>query len=484
MRKSKLWLLLILIIPCALLFSACSLDLLSSTEKEKDKNYVVSIEKSTSTETTDTYLVTYLDNSTSLITIENGEDGEDGLDGQNLTLEELKKYCEEKGISLDDFIAEHISIEYTKQENTISSASLKALKSTVSVWCEFPSTSGTARSGGAGIIYKMEEEYTYIITNQHVVYYSYSTTTNKIATKITVFTYGSQERVGVSTDEHGNKTYVYGYGAIECSYVGGVINYDIAVLKCKTADIKKFQPSACAVTVANGYSVADTAIAIGNPEGEGTSVTTGIVSKYSEDLTITGADDVTVIEPRVIRIDTAINSGNSGGGVFNIEGNLIGIVHAKITDTEIENIAYALPIDNVTKVADNLIYYYKQTNSPSSVKKLMLGITYTPSNQRSEFIETEDSTKVKLYDDCVIVEVSEDGLAHKMGMQVDDIVLNATIIRNGVSSNYTFSQAHEFSDLLLTIRTGDELLLKVKRGDVIESLTSQTITDSMLTVIE
>ena len=108
MRKSKLWLLLILIIPCALLFSACSLDLLSSTEKEKDKNYVVSIEKSTSTETTDTYLVTYLDNSTSLITIENGEDGEDGLDGQNLTLEELKKYCEEKAYKLINGVLDRV----------------------------------------------------------------------------------------------------------------------------------------------------------------------------------------------------------------------------------------------------------------------------------------------------------------------------------------------------------------------------------------
>jgi serine protease Do len=103
--------------------------------------------------------------------------------------------------------------------------------------------------------------------------------------------------------------------------------------------------------------VLDTVIAIGNAEGEGFSATKGVVSVNSEQLTLDGPDQRTDITVRVIRIDAAINKGNSGGGLFDEQGRLIGIVNAKKTGDKVDNIAYAIPINLAKALADNVIYH-------------------------------------------------------------------------------------------------------------------------------
>ena len=474
MKKSKFWILLLLIIPCCFMFSACSF--LEDDEKTPPKTYVTNISKTTETENTDTYLITYSDNTTSTITIENGKDG---LNGKDLTLEELKKYCEENNTTLDDFIKEHLTVNYEGPFNSVSSATKKALKSTVSVWCEIPTTSKTGMGCGAGVIYKMEETYSYIVTNFHVVYDTSCITANNIASKIHVFTYGSQEGYYIKDSQ-----IMYGYGAIECTYVGGAMNYDIAILRAKTEDIKKFQPSACPVTIASKYSVGDTAIAIGNPESIGTNVSSGIVSAYSENISLLSADATSTISHRVIRIDTPVNPGNSGGGLFNIEGNLIGIVVAKFATDDVENIGYAIPCDKVAKVSENLMYYHKQTGAVSQVKKITLGITIQETNNRSEFVETADGTEINLYNDALITNIENNSLGYTMGLRENDTVISATVIRDGQELSYTFKHSDEFVDLLLTIRAGDELRLKVVRNDITVTTTSQKITNDMLTIIK
>ena len=109
-------------------------------------------------------------------------------------------------------------------------------------------------------------------------------------------------------------------------------------------------------------NVGESAIAIGNPEGNGFSTSLGIVSVDSEYIEMTGADGVTNVEFRVMRIDTAVNGGNSGGGLFNSKGELIGIVNAKIQSTTVENIAYAIPSNLAAAVADNIIYHCLDTD--------------------------------------------------------------------------------------------------------------------------
>lgn len=77
-------------------------------------------------------------------------------------------------------------------------------------------------------------------------------------------------------------------------------------------------------------TVGDSVIAIGNPNAGGIAVTQGILSMESEYITMTAADNVSTVQIRVMRVDAAINGGNSGGGLFNDSGELIGIVNAKV----------------------------------------------------------------------------------------------------------------------------------------------------------
>ena len=106
--------------------------------------------------------------------------------------------------------------------------------------------------------------------------------------------------------------YKYDEYAIPASYVGGSVTYDLAVVKASKEDVFNVNPYVLPVEFASSYSVGETAIAIGNSEGEGISVTQGVVSVDSEYINLEIDKKRSY---RSIRIDTAIYSGNSGGGI-------------------------------------------------------------------------------------------------------------------------------------------------------------------------
>lgn len=462
MKNIKKLLLILIIIPCAFLFISCSFE-------ESSSVYVTDIKQTSIVGNTATYTVYYSDGKTSVFTVENGKDGEDG---ENLTIESIKQYCETNNINFETFLKEYLTI--VQETKTINDATNIAIQSAVSVWSEFPTfsnyTPDKSVSCGAGIIYKMGDAYSYIITNYHVVYYTKSQTTNKIASKIHCFQYGTSEvaHKTKTTDANGFPIINYGDGAIEAQYIGGSMNYDIAVLKVKTEDLLKYNEHAQPVAVANEYELAETAIAIGNPSSEGISVTSGIISVISENISMSGADETTPCDFRVVRIDTAVNSGNSGGGLFNSNGELIGIVNAKVIDSQIDNIAYALPVDNITKVADNLIYYHEEKHETiATVKKLYLNITYTVENSRAVYNPT--TNKTILTEDIIVESVSYNagnGVGYHMGLKPGDIIESITINE----TTHAFNRAFELDDLLLTIREGDKVLLTVKRENITTQL--------------
>ena len=227
----------------------------------------------------------------------------------------------------------------------------------------YPGTTTTEpRSmAGSGVIYKLDKTTgdAYIITNYHVVYHKDSVNT-VYSQDIKVYLYGLE-----------SESY-----AIPAEYVGGSFAYDIAVLKVTGSELLREAPVREAeISDSELLRVLDPVIAIGNAEGEGFSATKGSVSVDSEYLTMKGPDKVTDITVRVIRIDTAINEGNSGGGLFDREGRLVGIVNAKKIGEKIDNIAYAIPINLAVAVADNIIYH--STDSTKSLCKYLLGVTIT-----------------------------------------------------------------------------------------------------------
>lgn len=532
MKNFKYLLFVLIILPCMAIFTGCMSEPAYITKIEKvstlensiiyeitysngkvtqistknegvleDAISVIDISKNNALcdENGDTYTVYYSDSSTKTIYVKHGEDGANGKDGTNgqngqdgangdpgqdgkdLTLESIEQYCIENNLNFDNWIKDHLVVN--NYVNSIQDSAEKALKSTVSVWSEFSKTTSNVKdisvSCGAGVIYKMNDDYSYIVTNYHVVYYKDSNTPDKIARSVKVFLYGGQEAYSktAETDSDGYPIIEYGSGAIECEYIGGSMTYDLAVLRVETSSILSVNPEACAVKIADDYSVAETAIAIGNPEGAGTSVTSGIVSVETENLTMNAADEKTEVTFRVMRIDTAVNPGNSGGGLFNSKGELIGIVNAKIIDNEIDNIAYALPVDNIYKVANNIIYNFK--TKPVSVKRLQIGVSYVTTDHHADF--GKDS--IELFDSVKVVEVVENSIAEAVGIETDDKITGCTIVRNSIVYNYSFSRAYELAELMLTIQVGDQITLFGERDGQNITYTSHTATEQNFIIV-
>ena len=361
----------------------------------------------------------------------------------------------------------------TGDASNIPVASAKGLRSAVSIVCNFQATvqqggwrpgSGSTStksysSAGSGVIYQLDkaEGDAFIITNYHVVYDASSNTENGISSDIRVYLYGS------ASDEN----------AIKATYVGGSIYYDIAVLRIEDSEMLK-ESSACQIDISDSDKVVvgDSAIAIGNAQGYGISVSSGIVSVDSEYITMTAADDRTEVSFRVMRVDTAVNSGNSGGGLFDCNGNLIGIVNAKIVDESVENIAYAIPSNVAIAIADNIIDYCFGTDT-ERVQRALLGITVNTTDSKAVY--NSETGYIRIQETVSVYEVSKGSLADGV-LQKGDVLLSATL--NGQKTDIT--RQYHMIDMMLDVRIGDVVEFDILRFG--EKHTVQiTITEECLT---
>ena len=362
----------------------------------------------------------------------------------------------------------NVTINGADEEN-VSVA--KALLSTVSVRCVFKTLGyGTSYPGvtgakektaaGSGVIYKLDKNQgdAYIITNYHVVYHSQSNTENRISDDIRIYLYGQE-----------SEDY-----AISATFVGGSMNYDLAILKVDGSRILA-QSNATAASFADSdkVMVLDKAIAIGNPENLGISATLGHINVESEYITMDGADDITEIQIRVMRMDTAINSGNSGGGLFNNKGELIGIVNAKLNDSD--NMSYAIPSNFVKFVAENILYYCDGTQL-EGVYRCYLGITVGTDRMYTEY--DENLGVVYKRERVVVGTVENDGIAK--GLLLAGDVIN-TITVDGVE--YEVNRTHIVTDAMLNARVGSVVTVNVTRGEKVLNV-SITITESALSHIK
>ena len=384
-----------------------------------------------------------------------GEDGKDGKDGQN-------------GSS----VGEGSTIVIEGEGNNISVASSKGLRSAVSIFCTFTSTvqqggwrpgSSTTEeefsSAGSGVIYKLDKAAgdAFIITNYHVVYDSSSNTANGISDNIAVYLYGSE----IQGKE------------IEATYVGGSQYYDIAVLHIDNSEVLK-ESNAIAADIADSDDIVigENAIAIGNAQGYGIAASMGVVSVDSEYIDMIAADEKTEISLRVIRVDTAVNPGNSGGGLYNGLGELIGIVNAKRIEDNVENIGYAIPSNVAVSIAENIIdYCYGEENE--RVMRAMLGITITTTDSESVYDSEKGTLTIK--ETVTVHEVSEGGLAYG-AIEAGDVLVSAVF--NG--RTYEITRQHHVIDMMLDARVGDVVTMNVIRNGV-ETSVSFTIVEECLT---
>ena len=271
----------------------------------------------------------------------------------------------------------------------------------------------TETAAGSGIIISEDG---YILTNNHVI---------SGADKITVY-------VNSGEDDAEEQTY-------EATLVGSSENNDIAVLKIDAEGL-----NAAAFGDSDQLEVGELAVAIGNPMGKvHGSVTAGIISAVEQELTI---DDVTI---NAIQTDAAINPGNSGGALFDSYGNVIGVVYAKSSSVNIEGIGYAIPVNNIKELVEQMI------NDPDSVKdqtkgsQIMLGITI---QNITEDMSKQYSMPVGVY----ITDVSTMSAAERAGLQKGDIIVGF--------AGEDVKTADELNALKAKQTPGDTVAVKIDRN--------------------
>ena len=423
---------------------------------------IVSIEKTSSNGLNDTYTITYTDGSVSAFTVTNGKDGEISVKDAYETYKEI--YGD--NLTYDEFLKKYLTVNDDGMTKAVNSSLLSSLK----VACEFQVYSLTGGSiigrpnytlgpvvqQGSAVIYKMDEDYTYAITNYHVIYND-SAEDGKETKRAFVYVYGSENTPALNSS---TSEYDYGSYAIPCEYIGGEISYDIALLKMSTAQLKKYNPDVKAVEIQSEFNVGETVYSVGNTEGMGIAVNSGVVSVDSEYITL--KIDQTARAYRSIRMDVAIHEGNSGGGLFNAQGKMIGINNAGSTKTTGMN--YAIPANIVTSVADNILYYY-QGKGKSGVKKITMGLTVEGLNSR--FVYDAASGYGTIKEDVSVKEVTENGIADNLGLCAGDRLSGVTI--NGVE--YALNRFYELSELLLTVRANDSVAITYVRAEQIKTAT-------------
>ncbi len=288
-------------------------------------------------------------------------------------------------------------------------------------------------SRGAGVIFEDNKSKgdAYIVTCYHVV--------QKYPNEIFVLLHNS-------------------YVPIKATLVNYSSIYDIAVLKITGSNEYKTS-SATPAQIADSSMVVggEKVLAIGNPQGTGESVTDGIISKPYEVVNINGT------YRRVIRISAGINGGNSGGGLFDIEGRLIGIVNAKAVDVPsqdsyIDNIAYAIPSNLAINLANNII-----KNNLERPQKALFGFEVGASldGMSYDIINGKQIAKQK------VIVTSVESAVSSAGLKTGDQIIAFTYQGKTVNIISTFS----FDDHCFAINKGDKVTLHIVRGGVSISVT-------------
>ncbi len=300
---------------------------------------------------------------------------------------------------------------------TIACQQVVAVTTEITYKNYFGFTTSSAVSG-SGFIISADG---YILTNYHVI---------EDAAK------GGYE---ISVLTHDGSKYI-------ASIVGFEADNDVAVLKIEAENL-----SAVVLGDSDYMSVGDAVYAVGNPLGElEYTMTGGMVSALDRDISTYDSSTGSYTSINMFQIDAAVNSGNSGGPVYDRHGQVIGIVTAKYSDTGVEGLGFAVPINDAVSIAEDLI-----TKGYVSGKAYM-GI-------RADTLPASVSQYYGLPAGAYVTEVESGSCADKAGIQVGDIItaIDDTPIRSD----------DELISVKKSYRAGDEAKITVSRDRGDEVLT-------------
>ena len=243
-----------------------------------------------------------------------------------------------------------------------------------------------------------------------------------------------------------NITVTIGDTDYPATVVGEDDTSDVAVLKIDATDLTP-------ATVGNSDSLAvgESVLAVGNPLGElGGTVTSGIVSALNRSVSIQSTSSVNTMS--LIQMDASVSPGNSGGGLFNMNGELVGIVNAKSSSSDAEGLGFAIPVNDAVKVAQELLENGYVTGRP------YLGISY--------FAVTDAQTAAQLGVNAYgvyIVEVVKGGPADKAGLQAGDRIVS-------MDGSEVATQS-DLGTLMQNHKAGDTIEITVARGGQMQTVT-------------
>ena len=275
-------------------------------------------------------------------------------------------------------------------------------------------------SAGSGIIIKQNDTYIYIVTNNHVV-----------------------------ADSKSLKIKFCDKAVVKAEIQGQDESNDLAVVRVKISDIKKSTYKKIKLAKlgdSKKLSVGEPTIAIGNALGYGQSVTTGVVSALGRSVQGKSENGDKASASNLIQTDAAINPGNSGGALLNSKGEVIGINSAKTAGQAIEGVGFAIPMEDVKPIVEDLISKEKIDES----ERGYLGIN-------GNNVTEDYSAMLDIPKGVYVTEVQPGSAAEAAGIQKDDVIVGV----NGSS----VSTIQELQQKLSNCKVGDKVKIKIARDD-------------------
>lgn len=312
------------------------------------------------------------------------------------------------GYKLEDATGSKMTVQEVTNKTKDSVVEIKTESVSADAWMQQYVTEGA----GSGVVMTADG---YIMTNNHVI---------DGASKITVTTSDDKE--------------------YEAKLVGTDSITDIAVLKISA---KNLTPA----TYGNSdqLAVGDMAVAIGNPLGElGGTVSAGIISALDRELAIDGKTMT------LLQTDASINPGNSGGGLFNGDGQLIGIVVAKSSGSNVEGLGFAIPINKAADVAQQLMDKGYVSDQPST------GMSYAESSQgngAAQFFGNSQDSQSQSSSAAVYIQEVTGTNAKKAGFQSGDLVYAV--------DGTKITSFNTLSSIVTSHKVGDKLTYTIVRGN-------------------
>ncbi len=245
---------------------------------------------------------------------------------------------------------------------------------------------GELDNSGTGFVYKIDEKYAYILTNEHVI---------SDAEKITIITVSEEE---VTPTVLGRDAYL-----------------DLAVLRID----KRYANLVATIGSSEKMNLGDTVFTVGSPLGYNYrgSVTAGVLSGKDRMVsTSTSNSDNADWVVRVLQIDASINPGNSGGPLLNINGEVIGICSLKLIKDNIEGMGFAIPIEYAMS-------HVKTLEAGEEIKWPVLGIGMVNVSDKAGLINKDIQITKNMKEGVVVTNVKEATGASKAGLQKGDIII-------------------------------------------------------------